>query len=172
MSKTKNATASFVVRFNQKIYDSEEGEAQVQWRGSVRHVQDGDEKRFSDIEDLILFLQSKLTTLTLRATDDVSPEEQKGILAKSLDLWKQVTADYPKKVLDTIKDPLGSVEQLQEQVQEQVHQMSDRIRPNLDPGSWKPATKNDLKETNESILALARAVHTLAKKVDQLSEEN
>lgn len=167
MTNIKNTTASFVVRFNQKIYDSEEGEPQVQWRGSVRHVQDGDEKRFSDIEDLILFLQNKLTKLTLQATDDISPEEQKGILTKSLNLWKQVTTDYPKKVLDTIKDPMGSVEQLQEQ----VHQMSDRIRPNLDPDSWKPATRNDLKETNESIRALAKAVQTLAKKIDQRSEE-
>lgn len=171
MSKTKNATASFVVRFHQKIYDSDEGEAQVQWRGSVRHVQEGDEKRFSDIEELIHFLQNKLTHLTLQATNDVSPEEQKGILAKSFNLWKQVTTDYPKKVLDTIKDPLGSVEQLQEQVQEQVNQMSSRIRPNLDPDSWKPATKNDLKETNESILALAKAVQALANKIDQRSEE-
>jgi DNA repair ATPase RecN len=170
MSQSKNTTASFVVRFNQHIFQSEEGEPDVQWRGSVRHVQDGEEKRFSDVEDLISFLQSKLTDLTLQATEDKSPEEQKGILSKSLELWKQLKEDYPKKVIDTIKDPLGSVEQLQEQVQEQVHQISDRIRPNLDPDSWKPATKNDLKTTNESLLALAKAVQTLAEKVDRLAE--
>lgn len=171
MSNTKNTTASFVVRFNQQIFQSEEGEPQVQWRGSVRHVQDGEEKRFSDIEDLMQFLQSKLTDLTILATEDKSPEEQKGILSKSLELWKMVREDYSKKVIDTIKDPLGSVEQLQEQVQEQVHQMSDRIRPNLDPDSWKPATKNDLKKTNEQLLALANAVQALSQKIDQLSEK-
>jgi len=163
----KNTTASFVIRFNQQIYDSEAGEAQVQWRGSVRHVQDGAEKRFSDIQDLILFLQDKLTRLTLQATDDISPEAQKGILAKSLNLWKQVTTEYPRKVLETIKDPMGGMEQLQEQ----VHQMSDRILPALDPDSWKPATRNDLKETRQQIQALTDAVQALSKRIEHLSRE-
>lgn len=161
-----------MIRFNQKIYQSDAGEPQVQWRGNIRHVQGGDEKRFSEFEDALQFMQQKLTALTMQATEDKSPEEQKGILNKSLNLWKQVKEDYSKIVLETIKDPRGSVEQLQEQVQEQVSQMSDRLRPNLDPDYWKPVTKNDLKQTNDSIEALSKAVLALSQQVEALSSEN
>lgn len=171
MSHKKDETASFVIRFNQKIFQSETGEPQVQWRGNIRHVQGGDEKRFSEFEDALQFIQQKLTELTMLATEDKSPEEQKGILTKSLNLWKQVKEDYSKIVIETIKDPMGSVEQLQEQVQEQVSQMSDRLRPNLDPDSWKPVTRNDFKKTNDSIAALTHAVEVLSQKVEALSLE-
>ncbi|MFN4147866.1 MAG: hypothetical protein ACK4GN_18745, partial [Runella sp.] len=44
MATKKEETASFVLRFTQKIYNNEQGEPQIQWRGSIRHVQGGDEK--------------------------------------------------------------------------------------------------------------------------------
>lgn len=171
MSHKKEETASFVIRFNQKIFQSEAGEPQVQWRGNIRHVQGGDEKRFSEFEGALQFIQQKLTDLTMQATEDKTPEEQKGILSKSLNLWKQVKEDYSKIVIETIKDPRGSVEHLQEQVQEQVSQMSDRLRPNLDPDSWKPVTRSDFKRTQDSIEALTKAVEALTHKVEALSSE-
>ena len=171
MSNKKDETASFVIRFNQKIFQTDAGEPQVQWRGNIRHVQGGDEKRFSEFEDALQFYQQKLTDPSMQATEDKSPEEQKSILTKSLNLWRQVKEDYSKIVLETIKDPMGSVEQLQEQVQEQVSQMSDRLRPNLDPDSWKPVTRSDFKKTNDSIAALTKAVEALSQKVEALRAE-
>ena len=50
MSPKKDETASFMLRFTQKIFNSESGEPQVQWRGNIRHVQGGEEKRFSDFD--------------------------------------------------------------------------------------------------------------------------
>ncbi|MEM6377124.1 MAG: hypothetical protein AAF705_02855, partial [Bacteroidota bacterium] len=94
MSNKKDETASFVIRFNQKIFQTDAGEPQVQWRGNIRRVQGGDEKRFSEFEDALQFIQQKLTDLTMQATEDKSPEEQKGILTKSLNLWRQVKEDY------------------------------------------------------------------------------
>ena len=44
MATKKDETASFVLRFTQKIFQNEEGEPQIQWRGNMRHVQTGDEK--------------------------------------------------------------------------------------------------------------------------------
>jgi len=40
MPTNNKQTASFMVRFNQSIYE-DNGEAEVQWRGKVSHVQDG-----------------------------------------------------------------------------------------------------------------------------------
>ncbi|MFT6206079.1 MAG: hypothetical protein ACJA1O_003706, partial [Spirosomataceae bacterium] len=60
MTNNKEETASFVLRLSQKIYNSEEGEPQIQWRGSIRHVQSGDEQRFANFERATSFMQSKL----------------------------------------------------------------------------------------------------------------
>ncbi len=167
MATKKEETASFVLRFTQKIYEGESGESEVQWRGQIRHVQGGDEKRFAEFEDAVQFIQTKLADLTISATEDKSPEEQKGILTKSFELWKQVTEDYPQKIIETIKDPRGSVEQLQEQVQEQVTQMSDRIRPTLDPDAWKPATKADLRKALDGIEGM---IAQLNEKIEKLAK--
>ncbi|MDB4443672.1 hypothetical protein N9157_04095, partial [Saprospiraceae bacterium] len=92
----KDETASFMLRFTQKIFKNEEGEPQVQWRGNIRHVQGGDEKRFSEFDDVVNFIQAKLAEMTLQQMEDKSPEEQKGILSKSFNLWKKMTLNAPK----------------------------------------------------------------------------
>ena len=104
MASKKDETASFVIRFTQKIFENKKGEPEVQWRGNVRHVQGGDEIRFSKFEDVTTFVQNKLAELTVQALEDKTPEEQKGILSKSFDLWKKMAFEAPKKVIDTIKD--------------------------------------------------------------------
>lgn len=177
MSK-KEETASFVLRFNQKIFQSEQGEAQVQWRGNIRHVQDGDEKRFSEFEDVVNFIQTKLADLTIQAMEDKSPEEQKGILSKSFDLWKRMAVTYPKMVGDIIKDPKAGVEQIQEQIQEQVQeqvsQVSDMINTKLSPlapENWKPASKADFHEVMKTLSQLSGQITTLTQKVEELSKK-
>ena len=67
MSVKKEETASFVLRFNQKIFHTEEGDPQVQWRGNIRHVQGGDEQRFSEFDEVVQFIQGKLAELTIQA---------------------------------------------------------------------------------------------------------
>ena len=104
MTQRNNETASFVIRFTQKIFEDDQGESQIQWRGNIRHVQGGDEKRFSKFEEVTEFIQKRLADLTVQALQDKSPEEQKGILSKSFDLWKKMAAATPKMVMDTIKE--------------------------------------------------------------------
>jgi hypothetical protein len=110
MSTKKDETASFMLRFTQKIFENEQDEPQVQWRGNIRHVQGGDEKRFSEFDDAVNFIQEKLAEMTIQQMEDKSPEEQKGILSKSFDLWKKMTLNAPKMVMETIKDPKRGVE--------------------------------------------------------------
>ena len=52
MATKKQETASFMVRFSQKIYDDESGLSNVQWRGKISHVQGGEAKNFVDFEEL------------------------------------------------------------------------------------------------------------------------
>ncbi len=171
MATKKDETASFVLRFNQKIFQSEQGESEVQWRGNIRHVQGGDEKRFSEFEEVVNFIQEKLADLTIQAMEEKSPEEQKGILSKSFDLWKRMATAYPKIVLDTLKDPKAGVEQIQDQVSHQVHQVGDLINAKLSPDTWRPASKADLNKITEAIAELAQEITTLTNTVNALSKK-
>ena len=61
MTKKQEQNASFMVRFQQRIFE-ENGESKIQWRGKVTHVQDGDEKRFSDFNDALTFMQNNYSS--------------------------------------------------------------------------------------------------------------
>lgn len=179
MTTKKDETASFVLRFTQKIFQNDEGEPQVQWRGNIQHVQSGDEKRFSKFEEVVKFIQDKLAELTISAMEDKTPEEQKGILAKSFDLWKRMAVATPKMVMETLKDPKAGVEHIQEiqeqvtaAVQEQANEIGDLIDSKLNPDNWKPATKSDVKKLTETLSQLAKTVAALNEKVEQSSNKS
>jgi tetrahydromethanopterin S-methyltransferase subunit G len=156
----KEETASFVLRLSQKIFETETGDHQIEWRGNIRHVQSGDEARFSNYEDAETFVRKKLTSMTLKAVEDKPDEMQKGILAKSFDFWKKVASATPKIVMDSIKDPKKQAEHLQDQIQEQFHQISDAIGQKIEDTI---GTKIEL----DSILPVSKA--EIIEKLDKLA---
>ena len=175
MATKKEETASFVLRFTQKIFQSEAGEPQVQWRGNIRHVQGGDEKRFSEFDDVVGFIQGKLADLTIQAMEDKSPEEQKGILSKSFDLWKKMALDTPKMVLDTIKDPKKQIAQVQSQITQVsdniTQKIEERIGQKLEIDEWRTTSKSDYKNLVNLLQDLTTTVNQLNQKVDALSKK-
>ena len=175
MAAKKDETASFVLRFTQKIYNSDSGEPQVQWRGNVRHVQGGDEIRFSEFEEVSKFIQAKLADLTIQQMEDKTPEEQKGILSKSFDLWKKMALDAPKMVMETIKDPKKQVAQIQDQINQMgevvTNKIEERIGQKLEIDEWRAASKNDYAQIMEQMEQMTKAMASLTKKVDKLSKK-
>jgi len=166
MATKKDETASFVLRFTQKIFQADNGESQIQWRGSIRHVQGGDEQRFSEFDEVVQFIQGKLTDLTIQAMEDKSPEEQKGILSKSFDLWKKMASDAPKMVMETIKDPKKQMAQFQNQISE----ITGEIGNKLEIDSWRGPSKTDYNNMLSILNTLSKEVAGLNKKVDQLGK--
>ena len=182
MAIKKDETASFVLRFTQKIFQNEQGEPQIQWRGNMRHVQSGDEKNFSKFDEVIQFIQGTLTDLTVQAMENKSPEEQKGILSKSFDLWKRMAIDTPKMVLDTLKDPKKQAhhiqEQIQEQIQERMHQVGDAfnqkledVREKLEVDEWRASSKSDYKNIMKMLEHMSSEIQSLNEKVEKLSKK-
>lgn len=175
----KEETASFVLRFTQKIFDNDAGEPEIQWRGHIRHVQDGEEKRFSEIEEFVKFVQHKLSELTVQAVEDKTPEEQKGILAKSFEMWKKVAANTPKMVLESIKDPKKQIAQIQDQIQDQIQHVSeainqkieDKIGRNLEADEWLSSTKSDYKNVMNALEKINEQMAAMNKKIDRLSKK-
>ena len=172
MAIKKDETASFMLRFTQKIFKTKAGESQVQWRGNIRYVQGGDEKRFSEFDEAVSFIQEKLAEMTIQQMEDKSPEEQKGILSKSFNLWKKMALSAPKMVMDTIKDPAKQVEQIQSQIQhvgEAINQkVEDTIGQKVDVDEWRGVSKSDHKTMMELLEKMSKEIVTLNKKVNQL----
>lgn len=178
MAEKKEETASFVLRLSQKIYKSDEGEPQIQWRGNIRHVQSGDEIRISDYNAATEFVKNKLGDLTQKAVEDKPEDEQKGILSKSFDFWKKVAAEAPKMVMDTIKDPKKQAAHLQEQITEQFQQIGDAIEHKIEERVGKKleledilgSSKADSRKILEMLSDLSEQIVALNKKVDKLSK--
>jgi len=165
MAKKADQTASFMVRFNQIIFE-DDGESKVQWRGKVSHVQGGEDKSFSDFNDAVKFIQSKLADLTLEATKDDSPEHQESLLKKSFSLWKTMAKEGPKVFMETIKDPRKSVAQLQDQISDFGEDLMEKVP--LD--QWRNASRSDFNEIKASISQLAEEMKKLNKKVDAITK--
>ncbi|MEL6675152.1 MAG: hypothetical protein AAFR61_23285 [Bacteroidota bacterium] len=165
-----------MLRFTQKVFNNEKGEPEVQWRGNIRHVQGGEEKRFSEFEEALGFIQSKLADLTISAMEDKPLEEQKGILSKSFDLWKKMATDAPRMVMETIKDPKKQVsqlqDQLQDQLQEQIEQVKGGFSQKLDLSSWLTSSKADYQQIVQLLGQLSKDVEALNQKVEQLSNQD
>ena len=147
----------------------------MQWRGHIRHVQGDDEKRFSEFDDAVRFVQEKLAHMTIQAVEDKSPEEQKGILAKSFDLWKKMAAETPKLVMESIKDPKKQVAHLQEQmhhVGDAINQkIEDTLGQKLEIDEWRAASKADYKTMLLLLEEMAGEIRSLNQKVDTLSKK-
>lgn len=165
MTKKSAQTASFMMRFTQKIYD-ENGESKVQWRGNVSHVQGGEDINFTDFNKAVAFIQQHLANLTMEATNDRSSEEQESILTKSFSLFKSVASTGPKIIKETLKDPRKQVANLQDQLSEYGEELLEKVP--LD--QWRNASKSDFKTMQDTLDELRRSVLDLSKKVDDLHQ--
>lgn len=171
MSKKKGDTASFMIRFTQKIYE-EGGEENIQWRGSVSHVQGGDQLSFSEFNEAMQFIHEKLKELTLDATKDKSKEAQDGLLNKSFYIWKKMASSGPSFLIETIKDPKKQVSNIQDQIQDQISILGGEISSKMDIDNWRNASRTDLKKVLDAVDQLSGEVKKLTKKVDKLSTKN
>ena len=169
MAQKSNQTASFVVRFTQKIYNDDKGDTAVQWRGKVTHVQGDDYVNFTDFSDAMTFIKDKLDDQTKELAGDKTKEEQEGILRKSFVLWRKVATAGPQLVVEAIRDPKKSVAQIQGQIKDQIKEAGDEFSQKLELDTWRTASKSDYHNMMKLLRELTKDVARLNEKVDQLS---
>ncbi len=167
MSKKQEQTASFLVRFQQRIFE-ENGESKVQWRGKISHVQDGEEKRFSDFNDALTFMQQKLGELTEEATKHQTSEEQESIIQKSLSMWKTIKDVGPKVIRDTLKDPKKQLTHLQDEIQDKIITIGEEISEKVHINQWRNASRSDFNKIQNQIESLSSEIQKLSIKIDTL----
>lgn len=167
---SKDQSASFMIRFTQKIYESEEGKSNVQWRGKISHIQSGDNQGFVEFDRAVDFMQEHLGNVTQSTIEDKTEKEQEGILTKSFDMLRKFKDQAPSFVMDTIKDPMGQVGTIQGQIKEQIRDVSDDISQKLDVDNLRMVSKADFKEVLSIIKNMSKQIEKLTDKVDQLDK--
>lgn len=169
-----NETASFMVRFTQKIFEDESGSNDVQWRGRISHVQGGDQQSFTDFEDALTFIQDHLADMTIKNTKHVAPEEQDSLLRKSFDMWRMIAKNAPQMVIETIKDPAKQVANIQKQINTAKEEIEQRISEPLatiqEIDNWRSATKSDFKVVMDQLAQVSKQVSKLSSQVEALSK--
>ena len=114
--------------------------------------------------------------MTLQQMEDKSPEEQKGILSKSFNLWKKMTLNAPKMVIETIKDPKKGVENIQKELQEVSDAISQKVEETIaqrkvDVDEWRGVSKSDHNVMMELMAKMSEEVSALNRKVNELSKK-
>ncbi|MFY9243700.1 MAG: hypothetical protein WAO74_11805 [Polaribacter sp.] len=170
MTKKQEQSASFMVRFQQRIFE-ENGDSKIQWRGKITHVQDGDEKRFSDFNDALTFMQTKLAELTEEATKHESTEKQESILDKSLSMWKTIKDVGPKVLRDTLKDPKKQFSHLQDEIQDKISTFGEEISEKVQINEWRNASRSDFNKIQNQIETLASEIQKLSTKMDSIKKK-
>lgn len=171
MTKTQEQTASFMVRFHQQIFE-ENGESKIQWRGKISHVQDGDEKRFSDFNDALTFMQHKLAELTEEATKHETSEKQESIIDKSLSMWKTIKDVGPKVLRDTLKDPKKQFTHLQDEIQYKINSFGEEISEKVQINEWRNASRSDFNKIQNQIESLSSEIRKLSTKMDAIQKKS
>lgn len=170
MTKKQEQTASFLVRFQQRIFE-ENGESEVQWRGKISHVQDGEEQRFSDFNDALSFMQQKLGELTEEATKHESSEEQESIIHKSLSMWKTIKDVGPKVIRNTLKDPKKQFTHLQDEIQDKIITIGEEISDKVHIDQWRNASRSDFNKIQSQIADLSSEIQKLSTKFDTIKKK-
>ena len=170
MTKKQEQNASFIVRFNQRIFE-ENGDSKIQWRGKVTHVQDGDEKRFSDFNDALTFMQNKLAELTEEATKHETSEKQESILDKSLSMWKTIKDVGPQIIKDTLKDPKKQLSHLQDEIQDKISTFGEEISEKVQIDEWRNASRSDFNKIQNQIESLSKEIKKLSTKMDTITKK-
>tara|TARA_B110000091_G_scaffold210065_1_gene252275 strand:- start:154 stop:666 length:513 start_codon:yes stop_codon:yes gene_type:complete len=170
MKKKQEQTASFMVRFNQQIFE-DNGESKIQWKGKVLYVQSGDEKRFSDFNDALIFMQQKLGELTEEATKHQTSEEQESIINKSLSMWKTIKDVGPKVFRDTLKDPKKQLTHLQDEIQGKIQTIGEEISEKVHIDQWRNASRSDFNTIQKQIETLSSEIKKISTKIDSIKNK-
>jgi hypothetical protein len=165
MTKTQRDVASFMVRFTQDLWQDEEGEPHVEWRGNIRHIQSDEQVRFTDFAEAVAFIQRclmELTQGTLESEPGEKPMDQEKALQESFKLWERFATSYSGMMFD-------AMEQTMKQSQTFRDQMESTVQESLQ--AWQPASRVESNQIIEAIQALQSQVQALAERVEGLEKK-
>lgn len=162
MSKTQRDIASFLVRFTQDLWQDDEGEPHVEWRGHIRHVQGDDQARFTDFSEAVTFIQRTLMQLTQETLESLPQEDRVDpdrTLQESFKMWERFAASYADMMFGAMEQAIEGSEALRQQ-------MDDSLKGSLQ--AWVPDAQADPEPILNALQTLQEQIKVLAERVDKL----
>ncbi len=169
--KSQREVASFVLRFTQDLWQDPQGEPRVEWRGHVRHVQDGGELRFVDLADAMNFIQEALLKLTLDCVPQGDEMYQKKAMQESFKLWEKFANSYTNILAEAMQQSVKQSETLQKQMSDAMEQaMKPWWLLGLPGQAHTTAPSAEQKQMLQTLQEMQKQLNTLTAKVNQLEE--
>jgi hypothetical protein len=173
--KAQREIASFVLRFTQDHWQDHQGDPRIEWRGLVRHIQKGEEVRFTDLYEAMTFMQHTLLGMTMRCLPSEDQAYQEKVMQEGLKLWETFAQNYPPLLVEAIQQTLRQSESLQKQI-------NDVIGQSLPPGWWAGSPKTeqtalpsttvsaipDLTQLQQQLVHLQSQLTSLTERVSQI----
>jgi hypothetical protein len=160
MKDAQRGITSFVLRFAPQVWQDEAGEAHLQWRGQVRHVQGDEEVGFTDFAEAVAFMQRHLAQLASDSLAD-SQASQEKVAAESFKLWEQFASTYSGMMFAAMERAVKQSEAIQQQIDGAAEKVFQTWRA---PASAEPA------HIAEILSQLQAQVNALAHKVEKLEK--
>ena len=92
-------------------------------------------------------------------------------ISESFDLLKKIKDTAPKLVMETIKDPMGQVENIKDQIGEQIKDVGDEISQKIEIDNLRMVSKSDYKDMMTLMQKMSAQIETLSQKVDALEQK-
>ena len=156
-----NNVASFVLRFTEELWQDEEGEPHVQWRGHIRHVQGDEEDRFTDFTEAVAFIQHYLTQLTMNALAGGQGMQQEKVLSGSFKMWERFTSSY----MDMMFDAMAQTVKQSQNLKEQIDHSTERVLR-----AWQLPAQSDPEQIVAVLNDFRSQIEALTLKVEQLEQ--
>lgn len=169
--KPQREVASFVIRFTQDLWQDSHGEPRVEWRGQVRHVQNGSELRFADLADAMNFIQEALLKLTHDCVPKGDEMYQKKAMQESFKLWENFATSYTTMLTEAVQQTVKQSETLQKQMSTAMEQaMKPWWLMGLSGLPAEPPPNPEQSQIAQTLAELQQQLVTLTAKVTQLEQ--
>ena len=162
MTETRRDTASFLVRFTQDLWQGEQGEPRITWRGHIRHIQSDRETRFTDFSEAVAFMQQQMQALTegsLAALSEHAQASGKSPFEIGFELWQETATRYTDMVF-------GAMQQTMKQSESMQKQMDSAMQESLQ--TWTPAAQAAANPILNALQALQAQIEKLTARIDNL----
>ncbi|RIK44679.1 MAG: hypothetical protein DCC55_01560 [Chloroflexi bacterium] len=171
--KPQRETASFVLRFTHDLWQDQQGEPRVEWRGQVSRVQDGAELRFTDLAEAISFIKDSLLKLTMGCIPKGDQVYQEKAMQESFKLWERFAQGYTDMIVAAMQRTSKQPQTAQRQPGESPEQPPQSwwlIPPECPPAHvLDPATViENHAQLLQTVTALQAQLEALNAKVAQL----
>lgn len=174
--KGQRDIASFVLRFTQEMWQDDQGDPRVEWRGHIRHVQGDEEFHFTELNEALQFIQKALMQLTMDTVPKDNKPFQDKAMRESFKLWETFAQSYADMMVQAMERTVKQSEAVSRQLTETVEQAWRPwwlmgLTPSGKAEAQQGLSPEDQQRLMQTLLTMQEQLEILARKVNNLEEK-